>query len=203
MTEYDIVLDGSNLLLYGMTERNKSTFKADVNGFLKKLEYFPKLGYRALLCVDQTTYNKIEKGTIQIDGSFDHFKEMLDKHSTVYIWSDHEMAEYALQYSCPIVTNDQFIDWQTGKKSNKRSKVSIEEWAVIASQRIGHKIDKNGKFSVKPPLASKGPTFEPKSRTDQLARENLRLKEKLEALNRRQQLQLATIESLRKRVSVG
>ena len=203
MTDYDIVLDGSNLMLYGMTERNKSTFKVDLNGFLEKLEYFPKLGYRALLCVDQTTYNKIEKGTIQIDGSFDHFKEMLDKHSTVYIWSDHEMAEYALRFGCPIVTNDQFIDWQTGEKRHNKSEVSIEEWAAISIQSIKHKTNKNGHFTVIPPFAIKGPRFEPRSRTDQLARENLRLKEKLEALNRKQQLQLATIKSLRKHVSIG
>ena len=47
MTVYDLIIDGSNLLLYGMTDRNKKTFVANLAG-RKKLRYFSKRGRRAL-----------------------------------------------------------------------------------------------------------------------------------------------------------
>ena len=61
MTVYDLIIDGSNLLLYGMTSKNKETFVANLAEFRKKLIYFSKRGIRALLCVDKNTIDKINK----------------------------------------------------------------------------------------------------------------------------------------------
>ena len=61
MTEYDVIVDGSNLLLYGSNKRN---FKVNLKQLKSNLTYFRKRGQRALICVDTSTISKIEKGKI-------------------------------------------------------------------------------------------------------------------------------------------
>lgn len=203
MTDFDLILDGSNIMLRGRNKGGMDKSVVELSWFQEKLEFFCKLGYRALLCFDWTTFSKIEKGMTKIDGSLEDLRRILDKHSAILIYSDHEMAEFALRHECPIVTNDLFDDWRNGKVKNKKNTISTYEWDTIHRQSLRHKIDKEGRFTVIPPLKQKLLKFDVKSRTDQLARDNLRLKDEVAALRRQKELQRATIVSLRKSMNFG
>ena len=203
MTVYDLIIDGSNLLLYGMTDRKKKTFVANLAEFREKLIYFSKRGRRALFCIDKWTIEQIKVGDIKINESFESFEKMLEENSVAVIRSDYEMAEYALKFGCPIVTNDKFRHWRSGKEKNKRSKVTVEEWEAIYKQRMEHKIDSNGKFTTIPPLQHRQTNFVVESQLDQQAREILKLKEENEMLKRRNDLIMATNTSLRKGISAN
>ncbi|MBH35231.1 MAG: hypothetical protein CMB74_07280 [Euryarchaeota archaeon] len=203
MTEYDLVIDGSNLMLYGLTEKNQETYVVDLEKFRDKLDYFRKSGYWSLLCFDVSTLDKIQKGKIKINGEVKQLERILEDHNAQFIQSDYEMAEHAIQFGCPVVTNDKFRKWCNGQEKNKRSKISLEEWAVIQRQSIRHKSSKNGRFTAVPPLQNKTSMFNIKSRSDQMARELLELKSQNESLKRQKELQRATIASLRKSRNVG
>ena len=203
MTEYDLVIDGSNVLLFGLTERNQDTFEVELMEFRKKMEYFRKMGYRFLFCFDRSTLDKIEKGKYKTKGEVEDLREIFDDFGAYFIQSDYEMAHFALEYSCPIVTNDQFRKWRDGSEKNKRSKVSIEEWNAIHEQSIGHKTDKSGYFTTLPPLQNRAPLFDDNSRADHLAIEVLELKSENEKLRRQKELQIATIASLRNMLKVA
>ena len=120
MTVYDLIIDGSNLLLYGMTSKNKETFVADLAEFRQKLIYFSKRGRRALFCIDKNTIDKIKKGKIKINESIENFEKIIDENSAAVIYSDYEMAAYALKFGCSIVTNDKFRTWRNGGKKQKK-----------------------------------------------------------------------------------
>jgi len=127
MKEFDLVLDGSNLLLHGITVENQSTTVIRFKDFTSKLEYFLNLGYRSLLCFDRSTMDKFERGKFTIDVPLGKLEGLLTSHGVQYIYSDHQIAEFALQYGVPVVTNDKFDDWRKGTKTHKRSQVSLEE----------------------------------------------------------------------------
>ena len=203
MTVYDLIIDGSNLLLYGMTDRNKKTFVANLAEFREKLKYFSKRGRRALFCIDKITIDKIKKGKIKINESIENFEKIIEENSAAVIYADYEMAEYALKFGCPIVTNDKFRSWRNGTEKNKKSKIKAEEWAVIFRQRVLHKMDGNRKFTTIPPLQHRQVNFVVESQLDQQAREILKLKEENEILKRRNELIMATNTSLRKGISAN
>jgi hypothetical protein len=203
MTVYDLIIDGSNLLLYGMTDRNKKTFVANLAEFREKLKYFSKRGRRALFCIDKITIDKIKKGKIKINESIENFEKIIEENSAAVIYADYEMAEYALKFGCPIVTNDKFRSWRNGTEKNKKSKIKAEEWAVIFRQRVLHKMDGNRKFTTIPPLQHRQTNFVVESQLDQQAREILKLKEENEILKRRNELIMATNASLRKGISAN
>lgn len=203
MTEYDVVIDGSNLMLYGLTEKNQETFVVDLGQFREKLEYFRKYGYWSLLCIDVSTLAKIQKGKIKINGDIKQLDQILNDYGAQFIQSDYEMAEHAIRFGCPIVTNDRFKKWCNGQEKDKRSKISTEEWKVIQQQSIRHKSCKNGRFTAVPPLHNKNPMFKIQSRSDKMARELLELKSQNESLKRQKELQSATIASLRRSLNVG
>lgn len=203
MTVYDLIIDGSNLLLYGMTAKNKETFVADLAEFRQKLIYFSKRGRRALFCIDKHTIDKIKKGKIKINESIENFEKIIDENSAAVIYSDYEMAEYALKFGCSIVTNDKFRTWRNGTEKNKKSKITVEEWEVIYKQRVLHKMDGNRKFTTTPPLQNRQINFVVESQLDQQASEILKLKEENEMLKRRNELIMATNTSLRKGISAN
>ena len=203
MTVYDLIIDGSNLLLYGMTAKNKETFVANLAEFREKLLYFSKRGRRALFCIDKYTIEQIKMGNIKINESFESFEKILEENSAAVICSDYEMAEYALKFGSPIVTNDKFRDWRNGNSKNKRSKVTVEEWEAIYKQRMPHKMDGNGKFTTIPPLQYRQTNFAAKSPSEIQAQEILQLKEENEMLKRRNDLILATNTSLRKSIAAS
>ena len=203
MTEYDVVIDGSNLMLYGLTEKNRESFVVDLVKFREKLDYFRKSGYWSLLCFDVSTLDKIQKGKIKINGEVKQLEQILEDHNAQFIQSDYEMAEHAIRFGCPIVTNDKFRKWCNGQEKNKRSKISPEEWTVIQRQSIRHKSSKKGRFTTLPPLQNRNSMFNVKSRSDQLAKEILELKSQNEALKRQKELQSATIATLRKSLNLG
>ena len=203
MKQFDLVLDGSNLFLHGVNERNQATTVIRLQDFTVKLEFFLCLGYRPLLCFDCSTLDKIEKGQYTIDGTLKQLEGILKSHGGQFIQSDYQMAEFALKYGVPIVTNDKFKGWCDGSETNKRSQVSREEWAVIKQQSIGHSMDKKGRFKVKPPLKNKKYSFSSESRANQMAHENLQLKSEVESLRRQKELQSATIASLRRCMNIG
>lgn len=203
MTVYDLIIDGSNLLLYGMTAKNKETFVANLAEFREKLLYFSKRGLRALFCIDKYTIEQIKWGDIKINESFESFENILEENSAAVIRSDYEMAEYALKFSSPIVSNDKFRKWRNGNEKNKRSKVTVEEWEAIYKQRMPHKMDGNGKFTTIPPLQHRQINFVAKSRSDIQAQEILKLKEENEMLKRRNDLIMATNTSLRKGIAAN
>jgi len=200
MTEYDVIVDGSNLLLHGSWKRD---FKLDLKQLKSNLTYFRKRGQRALICVDTNTISKIEKGEINTTGSFEEFSEILQTNDTFEIYSDHQMAEFALKFECPIVTNDKFRDWRSGKKSHKNSTVSKEQWEELHKQSIPHMQDKSGEFTTIPPIQTKIPALIDKDPTKSMANENLRLKEQIESLRRKNQLHLATIATYKKSLNIG
>ena len=203
MTVYDLIIDGSNLLLYGMTSKNKETFVANLAEFRKKLIYFSKRGIRALLCVDKNTIDKIKKGKINVSESVEDFEKILEENSAAIIYSDYEMAEYALKFGSPIVTNDKFKTWRNGTEKNKKSKITVEEWEVIYKQRVLHKMDGNSKFTTIPPLQHRQINFVGESLSDIQAQEILQLKEENEVLKRRNDLVMATNASLRKSIATN
>jgi len=203
MTVYDLIIDGSNLLLYGMTAKNKETFVANLAEFREKLIYFSKRGKRTLLCVDKFTIDKIKNDKIKINESIENFEKIIEENSAAVIYSDYEMAEYALKFGCPIVTNDKFKTWRNGTEKNKKSKITVEEWKVIYQQRVLHKIDGNSKFTTIPPLQHRQINFVGESLTDIQAQEILHLKEENEMLKRRNDLIMATNASLRKGIAAN
>ncbi len=203
MTEYDLVIDGSNLMLYGLTGKNQETHIVDLVKFREKLDYFRKSGYWSLLCFDVSTLDKIQKGKFKINGEVKQLEQILEDHNAQFIQSDYEMAEHAIRFGCPIVTNDKFRKWCNGQEKNKRSKISPEEWTVIQRQSIRHKSSKKGRFTTLPPLQNKNSMFKVKSRSDQLAKEILELKSLNETLKRQKELQSATIATLRKSLNIG
>ena len=203
MTFYDLIIDGSNLLLDGMTAKNKETFVANLAEFREKLIYFSKRGRRALLCVDKFTIDKIKKGKIKINESIENFEKIIEENSAAVIYSDYEMAEYALKFGCPIVTNDKFKTWRNGTEKNKKSKITVEEWGVIYQQRVLHKMDGNRKFTTIPPLQHRQINFVAENRLDSQAQEILQLKEENEILKRKNDLIMATNASLRKGIAAN
>ena len=203
MTVYDLIIDGSNLLLYGRTEKNKETFVANLAEFREKLVYFSKRGRRALFCIDKFTIDKIRKGKIKINESIENFEKILEQNSAAVIYADYEMAEYALKFGCSIVTNDKFRTWRNGTEKNKKSKITLEEWEAIYKQRMLHKMDASGKFTTVPPLQHRQINFVGESLTDIQAQEILQLKEENEMLKRRNDLIMATNASLRKGIAAN
>tara|TARA_S200000501_G_scaffold376135_1_gene430135 strand:+ start:431 stop:1054 length:624 start_codon:yes stop_codon:yes gene_type:complete len=203
MTLYELIIDGSNLLLDGMTAKNKETFVANLVEFREKLIYFSKRGRRALLCVDKFTIDKIKKGKIKINESIENFENIIEENSAAVIYSDYEMAEYALKFGCPIVTNDKFKTWRNGTEKNKKNKITVEEWEVIYQQRVLHKMDGNRKFTTIPPLQHRQINFIAENRSDIQAQEILKLKEENEILKRKNDLIMATNASLRKGIAAN
>ena len=125
-------------------------------------------------------------------------RKSLKKTSAAVIYADYEMAEYALKFGCPIVTNDKFRSWRNGTEKNKKVRSKAEEWAVIFRQRVLHKMDGNRRITTIPPLQHEQTNFVVESQLDQQAREILKLKEENEMLKRRNELIMATNTSLRK-----
>ena len=200
MTEYDVIVDGSNLLLYGS---NKRDFKVNLKQLKSNLTYFRKRGQRALICVDTSTISKIEKGKISTTGSLEDFNEILKINDVFEIYSDHQMAEFALKFECPIVTNDKFRDWRSVKKTHKSSTVSKDQWEELYKQRIPHKQDKSGHFTTVPPIQNKIPALIDEDPTESMAKENLLVKEQNESLRRKNDLLRAQIATLKKIVNIG
>ncbi len=63
--------------------------------------------------------------------------------------------------------------------------------------------DKSGEFTTIPPIQTKIPALIDKDPTKSMANENLRLKEQIESLRRKNQLHLATIATYKKSLNIG
>ncbi len=202
MTEFDLILDGSNIALYGLTEKNKDTFVVDLVLLRQKLEYFSKRGQRCLLCLDLSTLSKVQNEKIRTSGTPKEFIEIMEDYSVYFIQSDSEMAEFAVELNCPIVTNDKFRTWRSGAEKSKSGKITQQQWELIFEQSIRHKVDKRGCFTTKPPLHHHR-VLKVDSPSEELAREVLQLKDANELLNRKLRMLKLTNDTLRQCINIG
>jgi len=113
--EYDIVIDGSNLINHS----EKGVTKLIPSRLIKAIRKVELLGYTPLTCIDRSTYSQAKKQKKPLEGSIEDFAKMIDEEGMRFMNRDDEMIDHALQCGALILTNDRFKKWKDGTEKTK------------------------------------------------------------------------------------
>jgi hypothetical protein len=113
--EYDIVIDGSNLINHS----EKGVTKLIPSRLIKAIRKVELLGYTPLTCIDRSTYNQAKKQKKPLEGSIEDFVKLIDEEGMRFMNRDDEMINHALQRGALILTNDRFRKWKDGTEKTK------------------------------------------------------------------------------------
>jgi hypothetical protein len=113
--EYDIVIDGSNLINHS----EKGVTKLIPSRLIKAIRKVELLGYTPLTCIDRSTYNQAKKQKKPLEGSIEDFVKLIDEEGMRFMNRDDEMIDHALQRGALILTNDRFRKWKDGTEETK------------------------------------------------------------------------------------
>ena len=113
--EYDIVIDGSNLINHA----EKGVTKLIPSRLIKAIRKVELLGYTPLTCIDRSTYNQAKKQKKPLEGSIEDFAKLIDEEGMRFMNRDDEMIDHALQRGALILTNDRFRKWKDGTEETK------------------------------------------------------------------------------------
>ena len=73
--EYDIVIDGSNLINHA----EKGVTKLIPSRLIKAIRKVELLGYTPLTCIDRSTYSQAKKQKKPLEGSIEDFAKLIDE----------------------------------------------------------------------------------------------------------------------------
>jgi hypothetical protein len=113
--EYDIVIDGSNLINHA----EKGVTKLIPSRLIKAIRKVELLGYTPLTCIDRSTYSQAKKQKKPLEGSIEDFAKLIDEEGMRFMNRDDEMIDHALQRGALILTNDRFRKWKDGTEETK------------------------------------------------------------------------------------
>jgi len=113
--EYDIVIDGSNLINHS----EKGVTKLIPSRLIKAIRKVELLGYTPLTCIDRSTYSQAKKQRKPLEGSIEDFAKLIDEEGMRFMNRDDEMIDHALQRGALILTNDRFRKWKDGTEETK------------------------------------------------------------------------------------
>ena len=113
--EYDIVIDGSNLINHA----EKGVTKLIPSRLIKAIRKVELLGYTPLTCIDRSTYSQAKKQKKPLEGSIEDFVKLIDEEGMRFMNRDDEMIDHALQRGALILTNDRFRKWKDGTEETK------------------------------------------------------------------------------------
>ena len=113
--EYDIVIDGSNLINHA----EKGVTKLIPSRLIKAIRKVELLGYTPLTCIDRSTYSQAKKQKKPLEGSIEDFAKLIDEEGMRFMNRDDEMIDHALQRGALILTNDRFRKWKDGTEKTK------------------------------------------------------------------------------------
>ncbi|MDA0649139.1 MAG: hypothetical protein O2786_07490 [archaeon] len=113
--EYDIVIDGSNLINHS----EKGVTKLIPSRLIKAIRKVELLGYTPLTCIDRSTYSQAKKQKKPLEGSIEDFVKLIDEEGIRFMNRDDEMIDHALQRGALILTNDRFRKWKDGTEETK------------------------------------------------------------------------------------
>lgn len=154
--DYQCILDGSNVI----NQIKKGAPHIVVARFESAIAYFKNRDINCKIFFDDSTLQQAKKEKRPLVGSMEELQSLLDENDIEIIINDGTMARFALENEIPIVTNDQFKDWVSGKTTSNATKdFTTDDWKKIQEQRIGHKFSKN-KFSLSGTIPSKAKSSE-------------------------------------------
>ena len=113
--DYDIVIDGSNLINHA----EKGVTKLIPSRLIKAIRKVELLGYTPLTCIDRSTYSQAKKQKKPLEGSIEDFAKLIDEEGMRFMNRDDEMIDHALQRGALILTNDRFRKWKDGTEETK------------------------------------------------------------------------------------
>lgn len=113
--DYDIVIDGSNLINHS----EKGVTKLIPSRLIKAIRKVELLGYTPLTCIDRSTYSQAKKKKKPLEGSIEDFAKLIDEEGMRFMNRDDEMIDHALQRGALILTNDRFRKWKDGTEKTK------------------------------------------------------------------------------------
>ncbi|MDE0954491.1 MAG: hypothetical protein OR994_07420, partial [Candidatus Poseidoniales archaeon] len=90
--EYDIVIDGSNLINHA----EKGVTKLIPSRLIKAIRKVELLGYTPLTCIDRSTYSQAKKQKKPLEGSIEDFTKLIDEEGMRFMNRDDEMIDHAL-----------------------------------------------------------------------------------------------------------
>jgi hypothetical protein len=126
--EYDIVIDGSNLINHS----DKGVTKLIPSRLIKAIRKVELLGYTPLTCIDRSTYSQAKKQRKPLEGSIEDFAKMIDEEGMRFMNRDDEMIDHALQCGALILTNDRFKKWKDG---TEKTKFEID-WTIVDEKLV-------------------------------------------------------------------
>jgi len=126
--EYDIVIDGSNLINHS----EKGVTKLIPSRLIKAIRKVELLGYTPLTCIDRSTYSQAKKQKKPLEGSIEDFAKMIDEEGMRFMNRDDEMIDHALQCGALILTNDRFKKWKDG---TEKTKLEID-WTIVDEKSV-------------------------------------------------------------------
>lgn len=126
--EYDIVIDGSNLINHS----EKGVTKLIPSRLIKAIRKVELLGYTPLTCIDRSTYSQAKKQKKPLEGSIEDFAKLIDEEGMRFMNRDDEMINHALQRGALILTNDRFRKWKDG---TEKTKLEID-WDLVDEKLV-------------------------------------------------------------------
>lgn len=126
--DYDIVIDGSNLINHS----EKGVTKLIPSRLIKAIRKVELLGYTPLTCIDRSTYSQAKKKKKPLEGSIEDFAKLIDEEGMRFMNRDDEMINHALQRGALILTNDRFRKWKDG---TEKTKLEID-WDVVDEKLV-------------------------------------------------------------------
>jgi len=126
--EYDIVIDGSNLINHS----EKGVTKLIPSRLIKAIRKVELLGYIPLTCIDRSTYSQAKKQKKPLEGTIEDFAKLIDEEGMRFMNRDDEMIDHALQCGALILTNDRFKKWKDG---TEKTKLEID-WDMVDDKLV-------------------------------------------------------------------
>ena len=197
-TEYQCVLDGSNVIISSQKGTDgKRAPHIIVARLQSAIAYFKNRDINCKIFFDDATLQQAKKEKRPLVGSMEELQSLLDENEIEIITNDGTMARFAIENEIPIVTNDQFKDWVSGKTTSKATKdITTDDWKKIQDQRIGHKFSKN-KFSMSGTIPSKAKSSKKvESKEPQQSNSLEKIRARLESLDDRTKNQTAKIDEM-------
>jgi hypothetical protein len=197
--DYEYALDGSNVINHMRKgDDGKSVAHIVVARLDSAISVFKNLGVGCKIFLDEATLQQAKKGKRPLVGSLEDLQSLIDENNIETIHHDGPMAKFAIKNKIPIVTNDQFKGWISGKTKIKQEGVTPEDWKNLGEQKIGFKFAKNSdEIIIDTKIQSKSTiSKEPKTKVLEGSNYLDHIRSRLQSLDDRTQSQTTKINNI-------
>ena len=197
--DYQYALDGSNVINHMRKgDDGKRVAHIVVARLASAISAFKNLELDCKIFLDEATLQQARKGKRPLIGSLEDLQSLIDENNIETIHHDGPMAKFAIKNNIPIVTNDQFKGWISGKTTSKQEGVTSEDWKNLGEQKIGFKFAKNSdeiiidtKLQSKPKISN-----EPETKAIQDRNYLDKIRTRLQSLDDRTQSQTTKMNNI-------